>query len=49
MNYNEVPKYIFSSILACIGAYGFINNIDLWQLWLAVSVGFLVISKLTDF
>lgn len=36
---------MFAAILAGVGAYGFINSLDYWQMWLIISVLYLGISK----
>lgn len=36
---------MFAAILAGVGAYGFINHIEYWQMWLFISVIYLGVSK----
>lgn len=43
--FKDVPKYMFAAILAGVGAYGFINSLEYWQMWLIISVLYLGISK----
>lgn len=44
-NFKDIPKYMFASVLAGVGAYGYIGGIEYWQMWLSFSVLYLGISK----
>lgn len=48
MTYENTFKYLFATVLALIGGYGFITGIESWQLWLAGSIAYLTISKLVS-
>ena len=44
-NFKDIPKYMFASVLAGVGAYGYINSLEHWQMWLIASVLYLAVGK----
>jgi len=48
MIYKNYLKYIFASVLALFGGYGYINGIDNWQVWVAASLVYLFFSRVSE-